>query len=167
MSSRRIFLACVAAAGLTVAAPLLAQTPPAPMVLYDDGLQNGWQDWSWGTTNTLQAPAGEVKPIKIEGTPWSALQLHHDPVSTAGYTKLTFYINGGIDGGQNLTIHIRTKDGVSQPSTFTIQPKVKTWDTVEVSLKDLGGDNQTITDVIFQAGGDAYKPYYITKIKLQ
>ncbi len=157
----------VSAAVLAMALPALAQTTPSPMVIYDDGLQNNWQNWSWGATIGLETPAGAVKPIKVEGGAWSALDLHHDPVATAGYTKLTFYINGGVDGGQTLSVHVKLADGTSPASTFTIQPKLKTWAVVEVPLKDIGGENQSLTDVFIQGGADPYKPYYITKIQVE
>jgi hypothetical protein len=60
------------------------------LVVYDDELKNGWQSWSWAKVD-LAVPAGGVKPIKVQGEPWSALALHHDAFSTAGYTKLTFH----------------------------------------------------------------------------
>ncbi len=160
-------LVTVAAVGLVLATTASAQTQPNPIVLYDDGLQNGWQDWSWGTANALQTPAGTVKPIKVEGGAWSALDLHHDAIATAGYSKLTFYINGGVDGGQSLSVHVKLADGTSPASNYTIQPKLKSWAVVEVSLKDIGAENQQVTDVFIQGGADAYKPYYITKIQIE
>ena len=145
-----------------------AQTPAAPMVIYSDGLASGWQNWSWGATVTLQVPAGGVQPIKVDaGTPWSALDLHHDAFSTAGYSKLTFYINGGVDGGQTLTVHIKTQDGKSPDATYTFQPKVKSWNLVEVPLADIGAANATISDVYIQGGATDYKAYYVDKIQLE
>ncbi|MDI7775265.1 hypothetical protein [Asticcacaulis sp. EMRT-3] len=173
ISRRSLIASSVALGGLMAARAAFAADAPAtaaakpPLVLYDDGLQNGWQDWSWGTTNHLQIPAGNVKPIKVEGGAWSALDLHHDPMSTAGYTKLTFYINGGVEGGQTLGVHVKTPDGKSPPSTFTFKPEVKKWGIVEVPLKDIGAENTTIADVFIQGGADPYKPYYIDKIQFE
>ncbi|MBW8735091.1 MAG: hypothetical protein JF571_12460, partial [Asticcacaulis sp.] len=86
MISRRSLIASVAGLTGTLALGARAADKPAPMVVYDDELKNGWQNWSWATV-ALSVPAGQVKPIKVEGGPWSALALHHDPVSLAGYTK--------------------------------------------------------------------------------
>ena len=153
---------------LSASAQIASATPVvAPMVIYSDGLQNNWQNWSWGATIGLETPAGGVKPIQVEGGAWSALDLHHDAVSTAGYSKLTFYINGGVDGGQTLSIHVKLADGTSPASNYTIQPKVKTWSVVEVPLKDIGGENQQVTDVFIQGGADPYKPYFIDKIQIE
>jgi len=159
--TRRGVMAALSLAVL--AGPALAQVKP--LVLYDDGLQNDWQNWSWATVQ-LAAPAGSVKPIKVEGGPWSALVLHHAPISMAGFSKLTFYVNGGVDGGQ--TIMVKTSIGgklVEKP--FVIQPKVKTWAIVEVPLNDIGADNQTVDGFAWQAQAEGAKPFYVTKVQLE
>ncbi len=168
MFMQKILAATVAASALLATAPAIAQDPrPAPMVIYDDELKNDWQSWSWGVTLQMSVPAGEVKPIKVEGTPWSALDLHHSAISTKGYSKLTFFINGGTDGGQQLMVKVKAAGGTAIDSNYTIAPKVKTWVIVEVPLKDIGADDKMIEDVFIQGGAEAYKPYYITKIQLE
>jgi hypothetical protein len=74
LPTRRGFIAAVA--GLALARPSLAQAQQ-PLVVYDDELKNGWQSWSWAKVD-LAVPVGGVKPIKVQGDPWSALALHHD-----------------------------------------------------------------------------------------
>lgn len=172
MFMQKIITATLATAALLAAVPALAQetkqeAKPAPMVIYDDELKNDWQNWSWGVTLQMSVPAGQVKPIKVEGTPWSALDLHHSAISTKGYTKLTFYINGGTDGGQQLMVKAKAPGGVAIDSNYAIAPKVKTWEIAEVPLKDIGADDKMIEDIFIQGGADAYKPYYITKIQLE
>ena len=161
------FFPALTAACLLAFTPLaaLAQTPPAPFVVYDDGMQNGWQSWSWAKVE-FQVEAGGVKPARVQGDPWQALAFHHDAFSTAGYTKLTFYINGGVDGGQAIAVKVLV-DGKAVDSNYVIQAKAKTWAVVEVPLKDIGGDNKTIDGIWFQGQADAFKPYYIDKIQLE
>lgn len=164
--SRRSVIA--SAAGLAGAAAFGARAAdkPAPMVVYDDELKNGWQSWSWAKVE-LSVPAGTVKPAKVEGDPWSSLALHHDPFSTEGFTKLTFFINGGIDGGQSLAVKL-IAGGKPIDSNVVLSPlKPRTWLPGEVSLKDLGGTGKTIDGIWFQGQADAYKPYYITKIQFE
>jgi len=115
----------------------------------------------------MSSPAGSVKPIKVEGTPWSALDLHHDAFSTAPYTKLSFYINGGLEGGQSLAVKVKAAGGTAIESNYVIQPKVKMWTPVTVALKDIGADNKMIEDIFFQGQADAYKAYFITKIQFE
>ena len=153
-------------AGLSLAAFAgQARAQVKPLVLYDDGLQNDWQNWSWATVQ-LAAPAGSVKPIKVEGGPWSALLLHHAPISTAGFSKLTFYVNGGVDGGQTVMVKASVA-GKLVEKPFVIQPKVKAWAVVEVPLREIGADNQTVDGFAWQAQAEGVKPYYVTKVQLE
>lgn len=166
MGTRRHFLAVLTGLGaLWLATPAIAQTLPKPFVIYDDELKNGWQNWSWAKV-ALSTPAGGAKPIKVEGDPWSALLVHHDAFSTEGYTKLTFFISGGKDGGQTLMVKAFA-DGKDLPSTFAVQPKAKTWAMVEVPLKDLGAEGKKIDGIAVQGQANAYGAYYITRIQLE
>ena len=162
---KTVTLALAAAALTGTAAAAYAQTAPAPIVVYDDALGDGWQSWSWAKV-TLQAPAGNVQPIKVEGDPWSGLVLHHDPIYTKGYTKLTFYINGGVDGGQNLAIKVEV-NGKALDKAVYIQPKAKTWAPVSIPLSDIGGQDINIDAILIQGQADVTKPYYIDKIRIE
>ena len=161
------FFPALTAACLLAFSPVasMAQTPPTPFVVYNDGMQNNWQSWSWAKVD-FQVDAGGVKPARVQGDSWQALAFHHDAFSTAGYTKLTFYINGGVDGGQAIAVKVLV-DGKAVDSNYVIQAKAKTWAIVEVPLKDIGGDNKTIDGIWFQGQADAFKPYYIDKIQLE
>ncbi len=163
MHTRRGFIASVAGLAAWLAKPALAQTQP--FVVYDDELKNGWQSWSWAKVD-LAVAAGGVKPIKVQGDPWSALALHHDAFPTAGYTKLTFSINGGGQGGQMLTVKAMV-EGKPVDSSFVIQPKAKTWTQVEVPLKELAIEGKTIDGIAWQGQATAYSPYYITRIQFE
>ncbi len=163
MTTRRKVLAVLAGLAAGLARPLKAQSQA--LVLYDDELKNGWQSWSWAKVE-LGVPVSGARPIKVQGEPWSALMLHHDAFATAGYTKLTFAINGGAQGGQSLMIKA-TADGKPIESNFVIQPKAKTWTQVEVPLKELAADGKTIDGISWQAQADAYSAYYITRIQLE
>ena len=164
MKSRRSFLKVVAGLGAaSLAGPVFAQAKL--FVVYDDELKNGWQNWSWAKAE-LSVPAGGAKPIKVQGDAWSALSLHHDAFSTEGYTKVTFSINGGGVGEQTLTVKAMV-DGKPVDSTFTVKPKAKTWAQVEVPLKDLNAVNKIIDGICLQAQGEAYTPYYVTRIQFE
>ena len=163
--SRRLFLAALGVAGVAGGSLARAGDLPHPLVAFDDELKNGFQNWSWAKTQ-LSVPAGNGKAIRVEGDPWSALVLHHDAFSTEGYTKLTFVINGGKDGGQGLMIKA-TAGGKMIDANYTIQPKAKTWAVVEVPLKDLNAAGKTIDGICWQALGDPYSAYYIARIQFE
>ena len=149
---------------MLAALPIMAAfAQSAPFIIYDNGFLNGWQNRSWATVET-PAMAGDLKPMKVHGGPWSALAVHHDAFSTAQYSKLSFYIHGGAEGGQRLAVKAMA-EGKALDSSFIIEPKAKKWTIVEVPLKDLSAANRNIEGLVLQAGDAAYKPYYITKIQ--
>ena len=163
--TRRLFLAALGAAGLAGGSLAWAGDLPHPLVIYDDELKNGFQNYSWAKAQ-LGVSVGNGKPIRVEGEPWSALALHHEPFSTEGYSKLTFVVNGGVNGGQTLMIKAMA-DGKAIEADFAIQLKAKTWAAVEVPLKDINAAGKTIDTLIWQGQGAAYPAYYITRIQLE
>ena len=160
--ARRCFVTTIAA---LISASAFAQAVDKPLVVYDDELKNGWQNWSWAKVQ-LSAPIGNAKPIKVEGDAWSALQLHHEPFAIDGLSKLIFYINGGVEAGQTLKVKL-SSGGQAIESTYIIAPKAKTWTVVEVPLKELNAAGKLIDGVLLQGGADAYKPYYVTRIQFE
>jgi hypothetical protein len=163
--SRRLFLAALGAAGVSGGNLARAEDLPHPLVIYEDELKNGFQNMSWAKTQ-LSVPAGGGKAIRVEGDPWSALVLRREAFSTEGYTKLTFVINGGKDGGQPLMVRAWV-DGKAIEAKYVVRPKAKTWAIVEVPLKDINAVGKTIDTLVWQAQGDAYTAYYITRIQLE
>lgn len=145
--------------------PAYAQSAPAPFVVYDNELKNGWQNWSWAKVD-MATLSESVKPFRVEGGPWTALALHHDAFATAQFSKLTFYVHGGVEGGQRLAVKVMA-DGKAVDSNYVIQPKARAWAIVEVPLKELSAENRTIDGLVLQGDDAAYKPYYITRIQFE
>ncbi len=65
------------------------------LVIYDDALGAGWENWSWATALDLASTenilAGK-NAIKVTLTGWTAVSFHHLPVDTTSYEFLEFYI---------------------------------------------------------------------------
>ena len=87
------------------------------MPIYTDGsLASSWQNWSWATVNvdsTAVLYSDGTDTISVAAGPWQSLWLEHAAFSTAGYGNLTFWINGGINGGQQLSV-VSTENGSYQ-----------------------------------------------------
>src|SRR5436305_2807315 len=83
---RRSLLAVIAFA----AAPLGAAT----VTVYDNALQNGWQDWGWATRNLAQTAVYQSAPRAISWEPdaWQGLYFHNSPAPIASYTAVRFWI---------------------------------------------------------------------------
>lgn len=91
-------------------------------MVYDDELKNAWSNWSWAKVE-LSFQVREAKPIMVEGEPWSALAFDHEPLSIEPYSKLSFFINGGTQGGQTLVIKLIV-DGKPLESNYIVKPQI-------------------------------------------
>jgi hypothetical protein len=99
---------------LAAAAPALA----ADLVIYDEGLQNGFQNWSYGGGSvfgsTEQAHAGSLS-IRLTGgaapNNFNALSFFRMPVMhTNAYPTLRFWVHGGTSGGQQLRLYLQREE---------------------------------------------------------
>ena len=137
--------------------------------IYGDSLVNGWQNWSWATTDT--ASTGTVhagaNSIAVTASAWSALALHHDAMDTTGYSSVTFWINGGSVGGQTLRVSALLND-VAQTAVVVGPLQANTWQKVVVSLASLGVDNRAgLTGFWLQEGtGVAQPTFFVDDVAL-
>ncbi|MEP7098529.1 MAG: hypothetical protein ABI748_12765, partial [Dokdonella sp.] len=89
--------------------PALAQS----LVVYDDALQNGFGDWSYGGgsdfANTTPVHGG-THSIALAGSNFNAVSFVHESglLSTGSYPILHFWIHGGTSGNQALTLVLQT-----------------------------------------------------------
>jgi len=109
-------------------------------VLYDDGLENNWQDWSWCTrdlSNSAPVHSG-TKSISATCDAWEAVRLAHSDFATGPYTNLVFWAHGGSGGGQNLEIMAQRGSG-NPTNYFSVGPLAAgAWQQVTVPLSSLG-----------------------------
>ena len=107
--------------------------------VYDDALENGWQDYGWATLNyTNTSPVhGGSDSISVGAAGYQALYLHHAALDTSSLVSLTFWINGGASGGQTLQLQA-TINGSAQAAVPLAAPTANTWTQVTVTLASLG-----------------------------
>ena len=122
----------------------LAQSDQA---IYTDSLQNGWMDYGWATINytnssPVQSGADSIS-VKINSTPtgWDAIYIAHNAFGSSPYTNLTFWINGGPGGGQQLRLQALLS-GNAQPGVLLAPLPTNTWKQITISLASLGVDNK-------------------------
>ncbi|MGD0812394.1 MAG: glycosyl hydrolase family 28 protein [Verrucomicrobiota bacterium] len=131
------------------AACLCGQIPN--QIIYSNTLQNGWMDDSWATDNlasTNPVLSGLSNSISVFCTEYGALYLSRTPSSSALYTNLTFWLNGGTSGGQVLTV-TGTLDQVDQ-TLYTLPALASnTWQEFSIPLSALGVANQPDFDGIW------------------
>ena len=107
-------------------------------VVYADKLENGWQSWSWAATDFAStSPVRSGSAIRVAAGPWQALYLHHAPFNASAYTAVTFWVHGGSTGGQKLCVKA-LQSGVPQAAVFLDPLPAGKWQSVTISLRDLG-----------------------------
>ena len=113
------------------------------MVIYDDALENGWEDYGWATlnfANTKPVHSGSDSISVVDpGTSYEALYLGHAAFNPSLYQSLSFWIYPTASGTNELGIQA-TLDGSAQtvvPLSFTTA-QVKSWQQITVPLSALG-----------------------------
>ena len=114
------------------------------MVVYDDAIQNDWQDYSWATVNfSNTSPVhGGSKSISVTDptTSYQALYLHHDQLSTVPYTSLQFWIYTTTSAAQPVQV-AATRQGTAQTLVQPGSLTMNGWTQVTIPLTTLGVAN--------------------------
>jgi hypothetical protein len=102
-------------------APPRPSPPPSPrpdysrtMEIYTDGLEAGWQDWSWDATRNLAASDqvyNGARAISVTLGAWGGLSFWHPAFVSTPYHWLEFYVRGSPEGEQYLQAFFHSEDG--------------------------------------------------------
>ena len=140
------------------------------MPIYTDSLQNSWEDWSWSSTRDFNSSVtvhSGSKSISVTMTGgWAALSLHHNNLDTSSYTNLSFWINGGSSGGQQLRVYAETTS--AQPGVDLPPLVASTWQQINLSLASLSVANvANLTRFSIQDRSGSVEPtFYVDDIAL-
>jgi hypothetical protein len=148
-----------------------APVPSGSALIYGDSLAAGWSNWSWNTTvnfSSKESYRTGTSAMKVTYTAgWGGLYLHTDaPVSTAGFGKLSLWVNGGTKGGQPLKLYIRSGNGTLSSAVSLPTPRANRWLRVEVPLSQLGSPASLSEIFIQEAGGAARPAFYLDGLEL-
>ena len=152
---------------LWCAAQSRAQTIQA---IYDDALQNGWQNWSWASvslSNTNPVHAG-TQSISVTAGAWQALYFEHAAFDPAGFTNLTFWIHGGSSGGQQLQVQA-VSGGSAVASGQSLAPlAANSWQQINIPISALVPSGQGGIDGFWlqDRTGTAQPVFYVDDISL-
>ncbi|AJP70763.1 hypothetical protein TS85_01365 [Sphingomonas hengshuiensis] len=148
--------------------PAAAQSR-APIRVYDDALALGWNNWSFAVDAALDA--GHVHDgkaaIAVTAKPWGCLAINAgSPLDVAGLTTLSFWIDGGAQGGQTLSVILNGEKGVA--SAVNLPPLVKGWNHIAVPLADAGLASGMLTAIwVRNSSGSPAETYFIDDIELR
>ncbi len=141
-------------------APTATPASGVSSTVYDDVLQNGWQNWSWRSNinfaSTAYVHAGSRSTsVQFTGS-WAGLQLGSSGFNTTGYDRLTFWVNGGSSSGQQMEVYVADANGnylTSRPLDSYISGGSigqNSWRQVSIPLSDLGATSRVITAIVLQ-----------------
>lgn len=141
----------------------------ADQIIYDDALENGWQNWSWATVNLANPTPvhGGNHSISVTATNWSALYLAINATAATPFTNLVFWINGGPTGGQAVQVAGLLNGAGQTPIPIGPLP-TNAWRQVILSLASLGvADQPNFTGFWLQSQTAATAPtFYVDDLSL-
>jgi alpha-N-arabinofuranosidase len=148
-------------------------TPPPPvngMAIYQEGLVNGWNNWSWASVNTGSTATVHTgaTAIAVDADAYEALYLQHAALLTEPFESLRFWIHGGATGGQTLNL-IALRNGVAQPPVPIGPLAAGTWQEFVIPLAQLGVSN--VNDVaglwLQESAGVTQPTYFVDDVSLE
>jgi len=76
--------------------------------VYFDQLNNGFENWTHGSIDfsSTSAVHSGSSAINFKGAVWDTISIAHAGFNPAPYTNLTFWLNGGPDGGQVVRVNV-------------------------------------------------------------
>jgi len=129
-----------------LAAPFvsLAQTN---MAIYTDLLLNGWSDGSYNVTHSFtNASPVHSGSDSINATitkAYGGIQLNHSKLSVTNFASISFWLNGGLVGGQQLQMYANVSTGTVPARVHLAAPPINDWQQYTVPLSALGVANAT------------------------
>jgi hypothetical protein len=140
--------------------------------VFADTLQPGWANWSWGTNTAISSTyvSGGTHSLEVEHTgQWAGLYLNHNTIDVASYDGITFAINGGPTGGQDLEISFYDETGTEFGATSLASYlpgttlDTDTWHEITIPF-DIVGATLVSGVLLMTADGNAASAYYIDEM---
>ncbi len=158
---------------VSLAAPAVSMAQ-SNMTIYADSLINGWLDYSYNCTrnfaNTSPVHSGSDSISATVTSAWGGIQLYHTGMTNTAYASISFWLNGGASGGQQLQMYGNLGTPiVAQSARYHLNtPLVSTWQQYIVPLSALGVANTTnFTGFAIQDSvGSAEPTFYLDDIQL-
>jgi alpha-N-arabinofuranosidase len=123
-------------------AAALGVNAQSPLAIYSDGLQSGFQDWSWVNDRNLQnanpVHSGTYS-LRATANAWEGISFYHATYSLVSYSNLSFWAHGGSTGGQRLQVYFSYPDNSNGPMiSLPAGLPTNTWQQYTISLSSLG-----------------------------
>ena len=137
----------------------------ADQIVYDDALENGWQDWGVAIHNySTPSPvhSGSYSASVDMENAFDLLRINNTPFNSSPYASLSFWINGNTTGGQQLWLRGVVSNGAFMAPVALPIPVSNTWTHLTVSLSDLGVANHSdFEGIVFQNRTQVAQPIFL------
>jgi hypothetical protein len=171
--SRWAYVLSVAAFLIPIA---LSATGQTNQIIYDDALENGWQNWGWAElnyANTSPVHSGSDSISVTITQAWQGIQLYHPDQNSSAYSSISFWLDGGTTGGQKLQVYgLSDASGTANSANgprFALPPlPANGWQLFTVPLSSLGvADEPNFTGFVIQdSQGETQAAFYVDDISL-
>jgi len=157
-----LVLAMLATLGLATAARAVPD-----QIVYDNQLQNLWQDWSWASHNLAQTSIvhGAPNAISWEADVWDGLYFHHSSQPFANFTSLRFWHRG--NGSQQVRVVVYSNSVEIGSLTVTVPAS---WTQRTITWAELGiatGAHPNFDGIVFQDSTGTNQPtVYLDDVEL-
>jgi hypothetical protein len=161
---------------LLTAAFLFPMALRADQIIYDDSLENGWQNWGYAElnySNTSPIHSGSDSISVTITNAWEGIQIWHLDQDSTPYSSINFWLNGAASGGQHLQVYGLLDAGGT--NNFAASPRFQlsplpanSWKLYSVPLSQLDVANQAnFTGFVIQDALGATQPtFYVDDISL-
>ena len=142
------------------------------MVVYDDALENGWQNYGWATLNYAnKSPVhsgSDSISVVDPGTSYEALFLGHSAFSLSGYQNLVFWVYTPAAKTNELVVQ-GTINGNAQTAVYLsfTAGQVNQWQQITIPLTTLGvAENSSFTGFWIQNNTGGPLTFYVDDVSL-
>jgi alpha-L-arabinofuranosidase len=142
------------------------------LIIYSDSLASGWSDQSYNTTrnfaNTSPVHSGTHSISATITAAYGGIQLSHSPFTNSAYGFLSFWLNGGSSGGQQLQVYGILGSSVQPGRYYLAAPPVNAWQQYFVPLAALDVQDATNFNgfAIQDSAGGTEPTFYLDDIQL-
>ncbi|HEV2456713.1 MAG TPA: alpha-L-arabinofuranosidase [Verrucomicrobiae bacterium] len=153
------------------ALPMFGSEPASDdYLIYTIQLNNGWaDDYSYAPYYLTNNPNFDgSNSIACAFTSWQALWFTHDPINTTIYNNVSFWLNGGPAGGQNLNFYAQTGPNFTDGNAVSVTAPAGAWTEYTIPLASLGVANITnLTGFQFSNPNGSVQPtFYVADFSL-
>ncbi|MCB0167257.1 MAG: glycoside hydrolase family 44 protein [Anaerolineae bacterium] len=144
----------------------------ADLLIYGDGLERDWENWSWDTTVNLDQRdfknSGKEAMSAIYTQSQAGVYLHSSiPIDTSTYDTLRFYIHGGNKGSHTIKVLLTDIEDNLIDSPVAVTSSAGIWTPIEIPLVSLLADQTLFSGIVWQSSAGSVQPvFYLDDISL-